>query len=369
MDKFRVLVLGAYGFFGSRLTQRLARHPQVHLMIAGRSIAKGQALLQLLAVDAKASLEALAVDASAPSLASNLKVQNPHVLINAAGPFQGCDYSIPLACIEAGIHYVDLADARNFVCGIASLDAIAKAAGVVVLSGASSVPALSSAAADTLTSDLAAVCSIDIGISPGNRTERGLSTVRGILSYCGKPLPTVGKTETYGWAGVQKHLYPPPVGSRLLSPCDVPDLTLFPKRFPGTPMVRFSAGLELQFLHRGMNLMAWMAKARWVDDWSRHAGALKLAGDLFRYLGSEAGAMHVQVKGRGNDGASVTRTWHLIAENGDGPFVPTLAAAALVLKLQKGTILPGANPCVGYLTLDDFALEMAGLAIRTELKK
>lgn len=28
------------------------------------------------------------------------------------------DYSVPRACIEAGWHYIDLADARTFVCGI-----------------------------------------------------------------------------------------------------------------------------------------------------------------------------------------------------------------------------------------------------------
>ena len=28
-----------------------------------------------------------------------------------------------------------------------------------------------------------------------------------------------------------------------MSPCDVPDLALFPPRYPGTPYVRFGAGL------------------------------------------------------------------------------------------------------------------------------
>jgi molybdopterin biosynthesis enzyme len=59
------------------------------------------------------------------------------------------------------------------VCGIGALHEAAVAARVVVVSGASSVPALSGAAADHLSSGLAEVDSIDIGISPGNRTERG----------------------------------------------------------------------------------------------------------------------------------------------------------------------------------------------------
>ena len=46
------------------------------------------------------------------------------------------------ACIAAGAHYLDLADARDFVARIGTLDAAARAAGVAIISGASSVPAL-----------------------------------------------------------------------------------------------------------------------------------------------------------------------------------------------------------------------------------
>jgi hypothetical protein len=46
----------------------------------------------------------------------------PHLVIDAAGPFQGSDYRVPSACIAAAIPYLDLADARDFVCGIGALD-------------------------------------------------------------------------------------------------------------------------------------------------------------------------------------------------------------------------------------------------------
>jgi hypothetical protein len=56
------------------------------------------------------------------------------------------------------------------------------------------------------------------------------------------------------------------VGWRLLSPCDVPDLTLLPAHYPGRPNVRFGAGLELVLLHLGMNSMALLAKWGLVRD-------------------------------------------------------------------------------------------------------
>jgi hypothetical protein len=366
MCKYRVLVVGGYGFFGRRLVDRLSRDSDLHVQVAGRSGAEGQAFVSQLADASKAQLEATVLDTRMESLTDELKRLAPHVAVNASGPFQGADYRFPLACIAAGVHYVDLADAREYVSGFSALHTPASDAGVCVVSGASSVPALSSAAADRLVAGLFNVDAIDIGISPGNRTERGVSTVQGILSYCGKPLPGRAPAPTFGWMGTRRHRYAKPVGVRLLSPCDVPDLTLLPQRYAGTPVVRFEAGLELGFLHRGMNLMAWMVRMRLVNDWSRHAPVLKAAADQFRHWGSDAGAMHVAVRGRDMRGAAVSRTWQLVATHGHGPFVPTLAAAAMVRKLKKGQAVPGASPCIGLLNLDDFTREMDGLSIRTE---
>ncbi len=154
------------------------------------------------------------------------------------------------------------------------------------------------------------------------------------------------------------------MGSRLLSPCDVPDLVLLPDRYAGNPSVSFGAGLELPLLHRGMNAMAMLTRLGIVRDWSIHADAPKRAADWFKAQGSDAGAMHVSVTGQTVQGVNSTRTWHLVATAGDGPYVPTLAAAALVRKLHRRDIsIVGARPCVGLLSLGDFARESEGLHI------
>lgn len=364
MTPFRVLVVGGYGFFGRRLVERLSLRPGLQVIAAGRSAGQGRALAESLRKFALAEVSNATLNVSAPDFASQLAALKPHVLVNASGPFQGQKYHVAKACISAGVHYIDLADGREFVSGISVLDSEAAAAGLAVISGASSVPALSSAVADHLSQGMAPVQSIDIGISPGNRTERGLSTIQAILSYCGKPLPAPAGGTSFGWSGSRRHRYPAPVGSRLLSPCDVPDLVLLPERYPGSPNVSFGAGLELTFLHRGMNVMAGMSRIGLVPDWARYASLLKLAADCFKGMGSDAGAMHVTVTGALAQGGKSTRTWHLLATGGDGPYVPTLAAAALTRKLQSGdTSFLGARPCIGVLTLADFARELEGLSI------
>ncbi len=359
-----VLVLGGYGFFGRRLVERLARQNSLRVIIAGRSLAKGEALAAQLRAQTKASMVCIAMDVQADDLASQIARTGAQVVVHTCGPFQGQGYEVARACLAAGSHYIDLADGRQFVAGISALDEEARRARLCLLSGASSVPALSGAAVDQLSRGMLVVRSIDIGISPGNRTDRGLATVKAILGYCGKRLPGAGAAPVFGWAGRWRHAYPAPVGLRNLSPCDVPDLELLAPRYPGVPSVRFGAGLELGLLHRGMNLMAWMVRRGLVSDWSAHARWLKQAADLLQAFGSDAGAMHVGVVGESATGERLERLWHLVATAGDGPYVPTLAAAALVRRVSEGQPpAAGARPAIGLLTLEDFIFEASGLHI------
>ena len=364
-DLYRVLVIGGYGFFGRRLVERLSLQPGLHVIVAGRSCAQAAALVDALSPRAVSSLEAVALDALSDQLPAWLDRLELRAVVHASGPFQGQDYRVALACSAAGVHYIDLADGRAFVAGITAVDVAATAAGVSVLSGASSVPALSAAAVDAMVAGWQRVDAVDIGISPGNRTERGLSTIQAALSYCGRPVrQSDGSTRT-GWLASRLRRYPAPVGWRLLSPCDVPDLTLLPPRYPGSPGVRFGAGAELMWQQLGMNALALLVRAGALRDPVRHATWLKGASDRFKTWGSDDGAMHVAVRGLDAHGQRARRTWTLLATHGDGPYVPTLAAAALVRRLAAGVPVPtGARPCIGLLGLDDFARETAGLAVR-----
>lgn len=366
MAALRTVILGGYGLFGRRLAQRLGRMEGLQVVVGGRSHDAASACARGLRPGAQAEFEAAAIDLDATDFSERLRALQPDLVIHAAGPFQGQDYRVAQACMAAGADYVDLADGREFVRGIGALDGQARRMNVRVVSGASSVPALSGAVCDQLAQGFAQVQHIDIGICPGNRTERGLATVRSILGYCGQPIRSrFGPPGLVGWRGTWRHRYGDPVGWRLLSPCDVPDLDLLGDRYPANPTVRFGAGLELRILHRGMNLLAWMADRGWVTDWSRHASVLQALANVFLSRGSDAGAMHVRLAGRTASGEPRIRTWELLALAGDGPFVPVLAAAALVRKRLTGQAgAPGARPCLGLLSLDEFAVEAAGLQIR-----
>ena len=114
----RVLILGAYGFFGSRIAGSLAREPGIELVVAGRNAGKATALAYQLGLRAES---ARAIDASDARLALQLRKLGIRTVIHTAGPFQGQDYHVARAAIEAGAHYLDIADGRAFVTGIKAL--------------------------------------------------------------------------------------------------------------------------------------------------------------------------------------------------------------------------------------------------------
>lgn len=62
----------------------------------------------------------------------------------------------------------------------------------------------------------------------------------------------------------------------------------------------------------------------------------------------------------------VERRWTLIAEDGDGPWTPCLAAPLLAKRLEAGELAAGAYPAVGLLPLAAFEGAWADLAFYTE---
>jgi short subunit dehydrogenase-like uncharacterized protein len=135
----KVLVLGGYGNFGWRISRAFAKSA-IPFVIAGRSEEKAKNLANELKTKYPAAHIEIAVFDVNSQLESQLESVKPKVVINTCGPFQTADYSVAKACIKAGVHYIDLADGRDFVRDITSLDEQAKAANVLVVSGASTVP-------------------------------------------------------------------------------------------------------------------------------------------------------------------------------------------------------------------------------------
>jgi saccharopine dehydrogenase-like NADP-dependent oxidoreductase len=359
-----VLVLGGYGFFGARIASRLARDGNIRVLVGGRDRARALAAAASMNLPPDA---AIAIDAAAADFAAALAALRIDLLIHTAGPFQTQDYAVARAAIAARCNYIDLADGRAFVAGIGALDAEARAAGVCVVSGASSVPALSSAVVDRYAPEFARLDAIRMGIGTGGRPP-GPATMRAVLGYCGKPLTRWQDgawVTTRGWLDTIRYRFPAPVGTRALGSCDVPDLELFPARYAPVRSVTFHAGFGGRLVHGAVELCARLVQAGLLTSLRPLAPALHRVATWIEPLLADSSAMFVELSGVDAEGSALVRRWHLLALRNHGPNIPCGAALALARRCAAGNApAPGAYPCVGLVRVNEYLAQLPDLDLR-----
>lgn len=359
----RVAVIGGTGVFGSRLVTLLERDGHEVIVCSrggGRTgvppwtpgyLGKNEDGVRFVRLDRSGDLGPLWEVA-------------PQAVVDAAGPFHGYGadpFRLAKACIARGVHYLDLADDAGFCAGIAALDPQAKAAGVVALSGVSSVPCLSSAALAVLVAGMEEVDTISSAILPGNRAPRGRAVVESILHQAGTPFASVvdGVAEQVrSWSGPVKFALAPGMvrqGWRI----EVPDQRLLPAAF-GARTVEFRAGLEVSVMNRGLAVLSWLRGRLGFGMPAWLVSAVLLGAKVLAPFGTDQGGMVVSVTGRVG-GAWVRREWVMVVRRGEGPFVPGVAARAILRDV--GQVPVGAGPAVGVLALDDAEAAMADLAV------
>ena len=361
-----ILIVGGYGGFGGRLARRLAGRGH-EVLVGGRSDQRAAAFCKAIGAG-----RPVAIDRSKDCRAL-LAREKPLLLIDAAGPFQDSDYRLAEACIHAGVHYLDLADARDFVSGIAALDGKAREAGVAIISGASSVPALSHAAVAKLGAGMERIDAVEMAISASSRASAGDSVASAILGGVGRPVKLWrGRrwTQSYGWQMLRRQRFELPCGKklrpRLVALADVPDLESLPPQLPGVSAVTFRAGTESRIANLGLWIASWLVRARLLPPLAGAKRMLVPLHRLTRLWGSDRSAMIVRLFGR-VDGKRIERRWTLIAEQGYGPEIPTLAAAILSDRIE--TLQAGARHAGGLLSLADFQPDLASLAVEQAINE
>ena len=350
----RVAVIGGSGNFGARICKALAEDRAIDVLACGRSAGTH-------------------LDIASPRFPEELRSLSPDLVVHCAGPFQGQDYRVALAALAAGAHYIDLADGRAFVCTFAqATGAAARNAGRLAVSGASTLPALSSAVVDSLAGRCSEIEQIHVVIAPAQRAPRGRATMAGVLGYAGQPFRWWSNgawREVHGWQELRR-VRIDGVGTRWAAACDVPDLELLPARYPGVQTVQFRAALEVGLQHFALWTAAAMRRAGLPLALDRWAGPLDRAAAFLDRLGSERGGMAVTVTGTKPDGSRACIEWRVVADSNHGPEIPCMAAILLARKLAHGELMEqGAHPCMGFLTLADFAPEFARWAMRTTLEE
>jgi saccharopine dehydrogenase-like NADP-dependent oxidoreductase len=379
MNKPRVsvLIIGGSGVFGQHLCRRLARLQLFQIQIGGRNLNKAMPLIsELREIDPDCNPRFVPLDRNALA-AEELKWIGVTAVVDATGPFQKSSYSLAEAAIGSGTHYIDLADARAFVGGIPVLDERAKSAGIAILSGASSTPALSSAMLRDLTAGWLSIDRLWVSIVPGSWSEvkffptappmPGPSVIEAILSWTGEPVRVFDDARwqtQYGWTGLRKvrlgHL-----GWRRSSLAETPDLDVLVDDFHPRVAARFHAGLELAIMHNGLRVLAALRRWRLLPRLTFMTGVLHTLAQIFTPYGTDTGGMTVEVEGLDKSGTAVRAEAQLTATNGHGPIVPALPAVAILKQIAEGTLaFRGASHAGRHLQTKDVMELVPDLSIR-----
>lgn len=354
MSITRVLIIGGYGNFGSFIARMLGRENNIQLIIAGRNQEKAEKYIKTLQTARPA--ETALVDIH-HHLASSLATIKPDIVIHTSGPYQGQGYDVAKACIAQQCHYIDLADARDFVTGISVLNDEAKKNNVLICSGASSVPCLTGGIIDHFKDRFKTLEKIEYAIATAHMTNRGLATTSAVLSYAGKPFTTLinGKmTKIYGWMGLKfKRFWK--LNMRPLSNCDIPDLAIFPQRYPSLHTIRFRAGLELKLLHFILISLASLVRIRLLPSLQPLARILLKISFLFDPFGKDNSGFYMTLSGKNASEKPIEITFHIAAQDGDGLYIPSMAAILMAKKLADGKITKtGATACLDLITLEEY---------------
>ncbi len=363
----RTVVLGGYGNFGARICRALIHVPEIELVVAGRNIHRAASF----AASLGKQVQSTRIDWSGIDFVEILRAIGAELVIHTAGPFQEQGYDVPLAVATAGAHYIDLADGRRFVCDFSqAMDTVFRENGKLGITGASTVPALSSAVVDYLSKDWSHIDTIDFCIAPAQTAPRGVATMSAVLNYCGAPIQ-VWQNEAwvtqYGWEDRVRidfaRLQP-----RFGALCDIPDLELFPKHYQGVRSVRFRAALEVGLSQWALSMMATLRRKSIIAHPERFAKFLNVTARSIDFLGSSLGGMVVRTSGIDADGKAAKKAWHIAADHDHGPEIPCMAAIILARRLAKKELAQvGAYTSIGWLNLSEFAPEFAKWQMITDV--
>ena len=369
-DHLTVLIIGGYGTFGGRIVELLQDDPRLTLQIAGRSLQRARAFREARG-NARANLVAVAFDRGG-DVEAQLSALRPNIVVDASGPFQTYGYRVIEACIAQRMNYLDLADDPNFVAGVSAFDEAASDSGLFVLSGVSSFPVLTAAAVRHLATGMEQVDTIRAGIAPSPYAGVGANVIRAIAGYAGQPI-TLRRNgaQSTGHPFTEQMRFtiaPPgyfPLRTRMFSLVDVPDLRVLGELWPDVTTVWMGAAPVPEILHRALIALAWLVRWRLLPTLSPLAPLMHFVSNHLRW-GEHRGGMFVAIEATDASGAPHRRSWHLIAEGDDGPYIPSMAVAALVLKLLDGlTPRFGARAATRDLELGDYQPLFAGRAIET----
>lgn len=320
-------MFGGYGTFGTHIARELAASG-LRVTIAGRTRQRAERAARMLG-DAH---QAIVADVG-QSASCREAIEDHHVAVNAAGPFSKFETTLLDACLDAGCHYVDIADDRAYVARVRERSRDFEMAGRTAAYGCSSLPGISGALASVLGKTIAVpVDHARITLFIGNRNAKGKGAVQSAAATIGQPIEAP-QGELVGFGGLERVPLYPPFGNRRTLNFNSPDYDLLPD-LVSVRSVSVKVGFELPGVTAGFGV-----SARCFPRLGRFLiPRLVPWSGLVGWLGSSGGQVLVELFA---DGALVRRG--AVIAHSDGQRLATLPAVYVARHLCRGGLsAPGA---------------------------
>ncbi len=331
----RIVVFGGSGVFGKRVVREILRLCEAPVTVVARDPERAERALSGL------DLGRIALRLGEANNREFVResIRGACAAVCCIGPFDRLDTTILDACIAERVHYVDIAENREYVGRVFALGDRIKDAGIAALTGHSSLPGTSSLLAKMASQGMPQVEEITIGLFLGNKNERGRGGIGALLHSLGEEfmgwedgrgIPLVG------WHRGRLFSFPEPVGERELFMSNIADYEQIP-RLLGARTVRFFVGFESRMMDRLIQFAGRLRRVGLVPSGPRTASALVRLGGIFALTGYDGGAIQVSVLGKDSAERQVRRTVTVMADR-EGQRIPAMPAALGACALARGEI-------------------------------
>ena len=364
MNNPRIVVYGGSGFFGRLLVKDLLEHSDADIMIASRN---------------PAPVDFHPYESRVRFIISDINdyesvvttIQGAKVAICCSGPFQGLTLNLLRACIEKEVHYIDVADDRDYLVRCHDLSERIKEAGIMAFVGCSVVPGISSLLTKFCAEEVGTVETTRIFITPGTRHTRGPGSFLCLLSTVGQQyaIPAGGKEKlVHGWTEREEVEFPPPIGKRwVYFVVDIADYFLQPVHFR-TRTVEFKIGSELEFLNRLLTVLRLVTRYIGMKTLKWFLPLSRMIVYAASWFGTTQGAVMVEVSGGLGSGARQMSLSVYSEENGE--VIPSVLASIAVQKILNAEVgYEGIVPLHRWLSKDEFVAQLSKRDIKVVSKK
>jgi saccharopine dehydrogenase (NAD+, L-lysine-forming) len=169
----KIVVLGGYGAVGRVVASSLARQFPGKVFVAGRSRQAAEAFART----SGGAILPLALDAADPGQLAGA-LDGARVVVECVGRD---DVGLARACLERGVHYVDISASAPFLRQVELLDPLARQHGAAAALSVGLAPGLTNLLAKHCVERLGAVDTLDIGILLGLGEAHGAAAIRWTL--------------------------------------------------------------------------------------------------------------------------------------------------------------------------------------------